>query len=49
MPAVVHFAGIAFLAAVGTMLMLVGAIGSGGACVAASVVWFWRLYRADGR
>jgi hypothetical protein len=49
MPDVVHFAGIAFLAAVGTMLLLVGAIGTGGACVAASAVWFWRLYRAGGR
>ncbi|OOL30895.1 hypothetical protein [Rhodococcus aetherivorans] len=47
MPAIVQFAGIVILAAVGLMLLLVGAVGSGGICVVASGVWFWRLYRAS--
>ncbi|NLE82399.1 MAG: hypothetical protein GX610_23050 [Rhodococcus sp.] len=33
------------LVAVGTMLLLVGAFGSGGLCLAGSAFCFWRLYR----
>ena len=35
------------LSALGTMLVAVGALGSGGLCLAGAAWWFWRLYRTD--
>ncbi|MBM7414215.1 MULTISPECIES: hypothetical protein [Nocardiaceae] len=37
---------IVLLAAVSTMLLFVGAYGSGAVLASAASVWFWRLYRA---
>ncbi|WP_159927899.1 hypothetical protein [Rhodococcus sp. WAY2] len=35
------------LVAAGTMMMVVGAFGSGLGCLLVSGTWFWRLYRDD--
>ncbi len=40
-----QLAGIIGLAALGTMLLVVGALGSGIVMLAVTAVWFWRLYR----
>jgi hypothetical protein len=32
------------LVSVGTMLVVIGAFGSGGVCLVGSSLWFWRLY-----
>ncbi|SNS76313.1 hypothetical protein [Rhodococcoides kyotonense] len=37
--------GIVALAAVGTTLLAVGALGSGIALIVVGMLWFWRLYR----
>ncbi|MGF7121955.1 hypothetical protein [Rhodococcus sp. BE178] len=41
----VQVACVAALVSVGTMLLLVGAYGSGSLCLFGAVFWFWRLYR----
>lgn len=33
------------LVSVGTMLMVIGAVGSGLVCLLGAGIWFWRLYR----
>ena len=37
------------LVAVGTMLLAVGAFGSGLICLVGGAIWFWRLYCASDR
>ncbi|WP_283293533.1 hypothetical protein [Rhodococcus sp. IEGM 1351] len=44
----VQIACVVALVSVGTMLMVVGALGSGLVCLLGSGVWFWRLYRDSG-
>ncbi len=41
----VQVACVVALGSVGTMLMLVGAYGSGALFLVGAVFWFWRLYR----
>ncbi|KAF0961853.1 hypothetical protein MLGJGCBP_05079 [Rhodococcus sp. T7] len=41
----VQIACVVALVSVGTMLVVVGALGSGLVCLLGSGVWFWRLYR----
>ncbi|MFD6059066.1 hypothetical protein [Rhodococcus wratislaviensis] len=44
---VLQLAGLIALSAFGTMLLAVGAFGSGGLCLAGATWWFWRLYRTS--
>ncbi|WP_368680667.1 hypothetical protein [Rhodococcus opacus] len=47
-PARVQICCVVALVSVGTMLVLVGALGSGFVCLLGGGVWFWRLYRDSG-
>jgi len=44
---ILQLTGVVALSALGTMLVAVGALGSGGLCLAGAAWWFWRLYRTD--
>jgi len=41
----VQVACVTALAALGTMLVVVGALGSGVVCLGGAICWFWYLYR----
>ncbi|MFM1725240.1 MULTISPECIES: hypothetical protein [Rhodococcus] len=41
----VQVACVTALAALGTMLVVVGALGSGAVCLGGAICWFWYLYR----
>ncbi|AHK35937.1 hypothetical protein OPAG_06768 [Rhodococcus opacus PD630] len=42
---ILQLVGLIALSALGTMLVAVGAFGSGGLCLAGAAWWFWRVYR----
>lgn len=44
----VQIACVVAMVSVGTMLVVVGALGSGFVCLLGGGVWFWRLYRDSG-